>query len=198
MIAWTSRAHANDDVLDDGGVLDRVVEEVHQDLLDRCRVGEGVTGAAPRPRRRTVVRQALLERRHRLARQRVEIDVLELESPLLLEPRELEDALDQGRQPRRLVADDAEILRQLLGERARSIDKVSVAALSSESGVLSWCDTCETKSDCIRASSAARPLAITVSPRATSIRTTDKTVGQYPPAGPRMPRSTGALTSTRS
>ena len=64
------------------------------------------------------------------------------------------------------------------GDRTRSIAIVSVAALSSDSGVLSWCDTCEMKSACMRVRSAARRLACTVSPRATSISSTERTVGQ--------------------
>ena len=64
------------------------------------------------------------------------------------------------------------------GERMRSICSVSVAALSSDSGVLSWCDTWATKSVCICASSVERRWACTVKPRATSISTIDSTVGQ--------------------
>ena len=119
------------------------------------------------------------ERVHGFAHERAEVDLLELVAARLLHARELEHALHQRRQPRRLGADRVEILaRSFSGDRMRSICSVSVAALSSDSGVFSWCETWATKSVCMRASSAERRCACTVRPSATSMSSTENAVGQ--------------------
>ena len=123
--------------------------------------------------------QAVREGVDGLAHQGAEIDLLELVAALLLDARELQHALHQRRSA---AAASARMVSRysasFSGERMRSICSVSVAALSSDNGVFSWCDTCATKSVCIRASSADRRCACTVSPSATSISSIDSTVGQ--------------------
>ena len=65
--------------------------------------------------REVMARQAVRKGVHRFARERAEVDMLELVAAILLHAREFEHALHQRRQPRRFGADGVEILAELLG-----------------------------------------------------------------------------------
>ena len=164
------------------GVLHRVVQQVDEDLFEGRRIGthERARTRAARRRNATGGPDSPCANASTVSRARApEVHALELVLPWLLHARELEHPLDERRQPRRLAVDDARgTARSCSGDRTRCICSVSVAALSADSGVLSWCETWATKSRCIPASSSERRWACHVKPSATSISAMVTTVGQ--------------------
>ena len=66
------------------------------------------------------------------------------------------------------------------GVLTRSSATVSATALNSETGVLSWCDTCATKSACMRATCAARWRLLIAITSATSMSRIESPDSQYP------------------
>ena len=173
--------HADRDLLDRVRVLDGVVEQVGQQPV-RSPPGSTCTyGPGPSMSTSNVnwPRQSVRERIHRFARSARRNRRARARSGDPAASRENSSTRWTRFESR--PASAWMVSRYSLsfsGDRTRSICSVSVAALSSDNGVFSWCETWATKSVCISASSADRRCACTVRTSATSISATDMSVGQ--------------------
>ena len=112
----TFSAHGDDNGLIGVRVLDGVVEQVGNDLFESRRIGEhkGSRSIQAHVEHDVPPGQAVREGVDGFLNQRAQIDLLELERALLLDPRELQHTLHQHGQPLRFGADGVEVLRQPL------------------------------------------------------------------------------------